>query len=112
MKLITLFFAYFGTLGVAASPYDCTMKVRNNLNDPFEMVTGSFKGDGGLDLKAKGFTLKVRTTIIEGEEKVALWIGRHSTESAATIVEPNQKHIYVNIVLNDPFAIGECERKN
>lgn len=94
----------------ASDTYQCTLKARTELNDPFAVSSAAFDGNNAVNLKAKDFTLKVKSTGVGESAKLALWLGTSKSESAVTLADPGTKHLYINMLQNSLFAVGECNK--
>lgn len=104
-------FLFILSPSLMAAHFECTLWARLDLMHAHEVTKQVFNTEKmGMDMKSKGFTFKVRSTLVEGVDHIALQLQRDSA-SAATMGPETQQMLYVNLYSDPAFAIAECNRK-
>ena len=108
---IVLMLLVLSGVSQAADSYKCTLSVRDNLMQNFEVVVGEFDGDQQLNLKSKKFRLQVSTPGAAGSEKLALWLGVNDSYSAVTTSRLGEPNLYLNMIYGEAFAVANCDKQ-
>ncbi len=99
------------SLNATAATFECKLQARNDLMEKFETITKTFDtAKFGMDLKSKGFTLKVRSTLIEEKDHLALQLNK-DVATAVTQGPEEQSQFYLNLFVDPAFAVAECTHK-
>lgn len=111
MSKLTLF-AFFVSVPLFAAPsFQCELKARPNVYQPFEAQQKTFEGEMLIKIDVQDFTAKFQSVIVEGKNQLSLLLKHPSGASAATMVSEDVPSAYLNLMIQqEQFAVVECKR--